>query len=670
MSNVQITTPGIKRALKGYKFYQALTEYVWNGFDAGASEISIDYVSDPLEAITSISVSDNGSGIQKSDLPKKFTPFFESNKLYNPDTKESDALVHLARGKNGVGRLTFFHFASKATWNTVYSNGDKHYRYDIIVTDDRLENYDADRPEVETSEKLGTIVVFSGNIRVSKYQMDDDFLSYLKREFAWFLELNSGNKRIVVNEVPLDYFDLIGEKASFSNINPDTQTKFTSIFLRWAEKLNSEYSRYYFLDSSGRLRFKKTTTLNKKGDSFFHSVYISSKLFDDVKTEPNIPTPSSLFQDKAAEDYKFIVGQVNDFLHNKRKPFLAAYTDKLISDFEENKAFPDYNAGNEWEKLKRDELTEVVRQLYVVEPRIFVKLNLEQKRTFIRLINLVLDAGEVDSLFKILTEVVDLDQEERNQLAEIFKETRLTRVVKTMKFLMDRYNAVEDLKKLVFDESINANEVLHLQTFIEAHYWLFGEEYALLTAAEPDFEEALRRYTYILSGNKKKRKIHHSSKNREMDIFAVRRDLRNNVIHNIVVELKHPMKALGKTELDQVKDYMDVIIKQPEFNASNMKWVFFLVGKKFDESGYIEREIKNAENHGESSLVFKGGNYKIFVKKWSEVIAEFELRHKFLTEKLAFERRSAEKDSITAKKILERAKKSTAQAPAEISAPK
>jgi hypothetical protein len=36
---------------------------------------------------------------------------------------------------------------------------------------------------------------------------------------------------------------------------------------------------------------------------------------------------------------------------------------------------------------------------------------------------------------------------------------------------------------------------------------------------------------------------------------------------------------VGKKELDQVKEYMDVILHVDEFNAKNMSWEFYLIGK-------------------------------------------------------------------------------------------
>ena len=82
-----------------------------------------------------------------------------------------------------------------------------------------------------------------------------------------------------------------------------------------------------------------------------------------------------------------------------------------------------------------------------------------------------------------------------------------------------------------------------------------------------------------------------------MDIFMVRQDLQNNTMKNIVVELKSPSVKLGKKEFDQVVKYFGVILKQSEFNASNMIWEFYLVGNDLDGSGYIEMMYENAKNH-------------------------------------------------------------------------
>lgn len=42
MENIQITSEGIQKNLRKVKPYDAICEYIWNGFDAGASVIDIE----------------------------------------------------------------------------------------------------------------------------------------------------------------------------------------------------------------------------------------------------------------------------------------------------------------------------------------------------------------------------------------------------------------------------------------------------------------------------------------------------------------------------------------------------------------------------------------------------------------------------------------------------
>ena len=97
-------------------------------------------------------------------------------------------------------------------------------------------------------------------------------------------------------------------------------------------------------------------------------------------------------------------------------------------------------------------------------------MNKEQKKTFIRLLDLIMESGEVDSLFRILNEILDMTEVERNDLADILRYSHMSNITKTIKLIQDRYQAVEDLKQLVFNPDLHANEVNHLQKMVEKHY--------------------------------------------------------------------------------------------------------------------------------------------------------------------------------------------------------
>ena len=58
-----IETSGIT---KDYR--DAICEYIWNGFEANATEVRISYTENDLTSIESMTISDNGDGITYDDI--------------------------------------------------------------------------------------------------------------------------------------------------------------------------------------------------------------------------------------------------------------------------------------------------------------------------------------------------------------------------------------------------------------------------------------------------------------------------------------------------------------------------------------------------------------------------------------------------------------------------
>ncbi|MFC1910492.1 ATP-binding protein [Chloroflexota bacterium] len=84
MAKVEITVPGIKKALSGYNYLQAFAEFIWNGFDAKGSIVDVSFKANDIGHITELAVRDNGYGIQYDKLITKFVPLFESDKIIDP----------------------------------------------------------------------------------------------------------------------------------------------------------------------------------------------------------------------------------------------------------------------------------------------------------------------------------------------------------------------------------------------------------------------------------------------------------------------------------------------------------------------------------------------------------------------------------------------------------
>ena len=127
-----------------------------------------------------------------------------------------------------------------------------------------------------------------------------------------------------------------------------------------------------------------------------------------------------------------------------------------------------------------------------------------------------------------------------------------------------------------------------------------------------------------------------------MDIFAFRQNKTSQTIENIVVELKRPTVKLGEIEVSQVKAYLDLIYQEPQFNSPDAQWTFILVGNELDKSKYIEREIQSNKGWGKKNLIQhvddSGQHYDIYVRTWSSVFDDFEMRYDFLMDRLKFKR--------------------------------
>lgn len=671
---VSIDDPGIRNALQGYDVKRSICEYIWNGFDAGATVVKLVLERNASDGIHAVQVIDDGTGIAHDTLYRSFAPFWESYRLQQQPSNDRLSTVH---GKNGIGRFSFFAFANKATWQTVYADSEgQHRSYDIVMEAGSLHRYQSSEPAA-TNDETGTVVRFTQiPSSLDKEFTKERLLAHLASQFVWLLELSASKHfKLLIDGKPLDYSHLVAdsEEITHSIRHADTTFQFVIRFIRWRPDVKDKSSQYYYLDSHYRLRYREYTPLNRKGDEFYHSVYITSRYFDNVDTSQFGKSPGK-GDSQALIGYSVsIFAKLRDFLDTyigqKRAPYIQEYATKLVESYEEKGEFPRFGS-NEWDVARHATFKQFITDLCQVRPRLIDDLKGQQRSVMLRLLNLALDSDEREQLFDILEQLVDLTVSERAQLARTLKVADLPHINRTIRMISDRFKAVSELKRIVYELKTFALE-RHVQGMIEKHYWLFGEQFHLVTAAEPDFEEALRRFSTILNDDETDGDMDHPDKKKEMDIFAVRRIVGSETTECIVVELKRPSKRLGEKELSQVKRYMRVIRSEERFNRPNLTWRFYLVGNAFDTLGFMAGEISNAERLGEPSLVHSqdDNRVRIYVKTWSEIFDEFEVRHSFLQKQLELRRRELASVATDPADLVAGQEYNTAMSPPEFTLP-
>ena len=622
-------------------YRKAIAEYIWNGFDAGATCVEIRYHANALGGVDDLWIIDNGNGIDYETLPLTFGAFLDSNK------KQTFQRSSDVRGRKGKGRFSYNVISGGAAWQTKFKDEEgKLKQYEIKI-------YSSNRAEYETTElesvpaneiqATGTAVHFL-DMRSNLIEDDltkDSFCDFLSSEFAWFLVLNeSKGYTIKIEGIELDYRRLIGD-AEEQNIEIGDKT-FKCNFIRWRRKISDKYY-YYLMNANLREVCKVLTSFNNKSTTFHHSLYVTSSYFNSFYYSKDPGPRYDGTVDQSDEAYKNLMKQLRGYLAKKEKEYIRAVgAAELIAQYEKDGVLPKFKDDKYGLERKKD-LIDAIQGIYTVQPKIFLKLSTEQRKTMVGFLNLLLDSNERNNVIEIIAGVVHLTPEEREELANTLRATTLSRINSAISLVKNRLLVIEGLKQLVYELGPFTNERDHIQKIIEENYWLFGDQYNLVTADKP-FTTSLLEYTYLLDGQTEKGNFTAEDGRRRPDIFISRSHAipaySNTTFleENIIVELKRPSVVIGKEQFRQIEDYRDIILKEPKFQSQRRKWTFIVVGKEVDD--FIKKQYRSFRDKNRPLLVQYQENFEIYAMTWDDVFLTFEHRENFILEKLNFDKQA------------------------------
>lgn len=639
VKNQSIETSGIT---KDYK--EALCEYIWNGFEANATEVKISYTANNIDGINTITISDNGDGIVYDGLSDTFGAFLASQ-------KNNLSLQLKSKANKGKGRFSFIAFSTEAQWNTRYKSENSIKQYSIRLTNENKEVFECTEPQDTAAQMTGTDVTFYNVFDILTESLSVEVLEdYLLTQFAWYLYLNKQrNVKLILNDVELDYNKHIDMTLSEDIDKKINGIDFNVSLVVWQEKINEKFCCYFF-DENDVVKGTDTTTFNRNTVNFNHSVFVKSNFFSKIG---NVSFSAQIGLGETEENHKILkelMKTIQNLISVKMKLFLSNKAeeeiDKMITV---KKTFPKFS-NDMYGQLQKEDLIRVTKELYCLEPKIFYKLKDIQEKSLLGFLNLLLNSEERENVLNIIEQIVDLTYEQRKSLADMLQKTRLENIIDTITFIENRYKIIEILKTLVYDLDKFTTERNHIQKIVEQHYWLFGEQYHL-ASADRTMQKALEQYLYILYGAKAPTdKLDKDAEtSRRMDIFLcsarkVENSFENIMEENIVVELKAPKVPLSKTVLRQIEDYMDFIRRQPQYSSIQRKWKFIAVCKEIDED--VKALYKAFEDKGKLGLVHQVEKYEVYALTWDDIFTSFNLRHSFILDKLNYDREILSKELI------------------------
>lgn len=178
----------------------ALAELIWNALDAEATEVRIEFVTNELDGLEAIHVTDNGAGLHYEDGMMVFQSLGGSWKRPSGRTHELKRELH---GKYGKGRFRAFTLGNKVTWHSVYHEAGDNYQFTISGNGGTLGQFQVSNAKGAQDLPTGMRVeilnppVSSGVLLGVKAQQEvtDIFALYL-RQYP--------DVKIVYDNVPLD----------------------------------------------------------------------------------------------------------------------------------------------------------------------------------------------------------------------------------------------------------------------------------------------------------------------------------------------------------------------------------------------------------------------------------------------------------------------------------
>ena len=601
----------------------AISELIWNSLDADSTEIKIEYVKNKLGGYENLMVIDNGLGIEYAKAQDVFGRLGGSEKKHT-NTSPNGRHYH---GKEGKGRYKSLALGDLVKFTSVYQNGES--LKEFTVTFDRNNLSHSNFSDLKTLSKGNTETGFKVEIQNVNQEnvnqaLDVKFRKEIEQKFASYW-INYNDFNIYFNGNKLEFESLIKNtnETDFLVEDGELSYRFVIKIIEWSFDIK-----------------KKTYLCNTKGVPFKElnlgirstipiSIFIQSIYVEKLHRENLIDLEN--FDDILQGAY----GEAKKFAREYVRKRLHLYSGEFINDLKSKGLYPyKENADSLVEESKRQVFDIVALQVNEYLPDFESQDDKSKKFT----LSLIKEALEKDSssLQRILTEVIELPDEKREELVEILEETSLSSIIDTMTEIKNRLRFINGLEELIYNKDLNKNvlERKHLHKILVNETWLFGDEYTY-GVDDITLKNVLKEYLKHL-GRTDFEEIVNSESNTDLqiipDVCLWRQFPQGIPGHktNLIIELKKPKVDAGVNELMQIKLYAARIIKDKRFPKEKTKWKFLLVTK--DIKSDIESELEQTDR--KYGHVVATDLYDVYVLTWGHILNEARTRYEFIKEKL------------------------------------
>jgi hypothetical protein len=623
---IQVQNDHLERLSQVRKPILAVAELIWNAVDADADNVQVFLREDALGGFEAIEIVDNGHGIPHEEAERLFSKLGGSWKKGGKRSREKSRLLH---GQEGRGRLRAFGLGRVVDWDVVYNSAHGLRAFRMSMIKDTLRRVEVcDEAPASSGARRGVTVTVKELERDFRSLKSDKIIEELAQIFALYLRQYPDIK-IEFDGVAIDPTTAIDYAASYSLPSIQTDEAAYPATIEIVEWRMPSERRMFFCDEASFPLDSTTPGIQAPGFSF--TAYLKSDYFAKMLAENRLeiadldtPTANVIAAAKAIMRDHF----------RKRASEKAA---GLVAEWQSENIYPYVGEPiSEIEVAERQVFNVVALNVNHYLPA-FSETDEKTKRLQLRLLRHAIESGPSD-LSKILTEVLGLPENKRQELAGLLDKTSLSNIISASKTIADRLEFLQGLEILVFDKTLKhqVHERTQLHRIVAENSWMFGEQYHL-SVDDQSLTEVL--------------KAHLSDKMEiEIDHPVLREDGKRGIVdlmfsrniqlagsedrEHLVVELKRPDVKIDSNALTQLESYAFAVAADPRFKGVPAKWVFWAISSDLDS--YADRKANQTNMPRGMTFQSTDPSITIWVKTWSQLINDCRSRLKFFAEKLNY----------------------------------
>ncbi|MGC7404465.1 ATP-binding protein [Pandoraea pneumonica] len=599
---------------------QALAELLWNALDADASRVDVSFEYNELETLSAIVVADDGHGIPRAAAPTYFRRLGGSWKKPGAQTA-SGRFLH---GQEGRGRFKAFAIGVTAQWAVVYERDSTLWSYSIRMTSNDIRHvHISDEVDVTGNAKPGVTLTIGEPLKDYRTFTSEDGRQALTEIFALYLADYEDRASIVLDGRSIDPGTAIASRQTFnlSDIRSDGTHHWARLHV--VEWKNAGNRALYLCNDQ---RFPLTQV-----DRRFH---IGPFQFSGYLCSPHLSLMQNNGTIELAEMQPPIVAAIDEAQQTIKDYFRTRAAEEartVVEEWKDQQVYP--FAGDAMTPVEQ-----VERQVFdIVAVNVarhlpdFGTTHSKNKAFQLRMLRQAIEQSP-DELQVILDEVLRLPKRQRDELAQLLRDTSLSSVIGAAKIVSDRLKFLTGLEAVLFDAAPKQRlkERSQLHRIIAQNCWLFGEEFNLAVD-----DESL---TQVLIAHKKMldpdviidAPVKHISQTRgivDLMLSKATKQHRANQLTHLVVELKAPKISIAAPEVMQIESYAFSVMHDPRFKQVGTTWVFWVISD--DLATYTEHRVQDA-----AGLIHAKDNLSIYAKTWAQVLDENRARLKFFQDKL------------------------------------